>query len=97
MKSVIPESVSTTWHDWRKSLKKAEHEITGSEDFSEGVEMAGWGVEEAEKKNKAEASKSQHTEHFYQSRKALKVEYDTLHHIAVNTANTLAPQVWQPN
>ena len=48
-------------------MRKAEHDITGSEDFSEGVEMAGWGVEEADKQNKAEASKYQHTEQFSQS------------------------------
>ena len=57
VKSVIPESVSSTWHEWTKSMKKAEHEIIGTDDISEGVEMAGWGVEEAEKQNKAEASK----------------------------------------
>ena len=72
VKSVIPESVSTTWHDWRKSLKKAEHDLAGSDDFSEGVEMAGWGVEEAEKQNKAEASKCHHTGLFPRSIKARK-------------------------
>lgn len=55
---VIPESIKQTWHDWRASMKKTEHDITGSEEISEHVEMAGWGVEEAAKANKSEASKS---------------------------------------
>lgn len=39
-------------------MKKAEHDATGGEHVSDAVEMAGWGVEEAEKKHKAEASMS---------------------------------------
>ncbi|KAG9249041.1 hypothetical protein BJ878DRAFT_401603, partial [Calycina marina] len=56
VKKVIPESVKTTWADWRSSMKSAEQELTGEEKLSECVDMTGWGVEEAEKKNKAEAS-----------------------------------------
>lgn len=37
-------------------MKKAEHDITGSDQVSDAVEMAGWGVEEAEEKNKKHAS-----------------------------------------
>lgn len=53
---VIPESVKQTWHDWRTAMKKAEKDVTGQEAISDGVEMAGWGVEEADAKNKSEAS-----------------------------------------
>jgi hypothetical protein len=37
-------------------MKKTEHDVTGGEHVSDAVEMAGWGVEEAEKNHKAEAS-----------------------------------------
>ena len=37
-------------------MKKAEHDVTGSDQISEHVEMAGWGVEEADKANKMDAS-----------------------------------------
>lgn len=53
---MIPESVKNTWHEWRTSMRKAEQDITGSDKISDGVEMAGWGVEEAEEKNKKDAS-----------------------------------------
>ncbi|KAI1372886.1 hypothetical protein F4677DRAFT_237406 [Hypoxylon crocopeplum] len=53
---VIPESVRDKWHEYRKSMKSAEKEHLGNEEISEHVEMAGWGVEEAERRHKAEAS-----------------------------------------
>jgi len=56
VKRIIPESVKQAWHDWRVSMKKAEHEFVGGEEINDTVEMAGWGVEEAEKKNKSNAS-----------------------------------------
>jgi hypothetical protein len=56
VKKVIPESVARTWHDWRSSMKQAEKDAAGSEKINEGVEMAGWGVEEAEEANKKDAS-----------------------------------------
>ncbi|TVY88763.1 putative N-terminal acetyltransferase [Lachnellula willkommii] len=56
VKKMIPDSVKQTWHDWRVSMKKAEHEHFGNEEISDAVEMAGWGVEEAEEKNKMDAS-----------------------------------------
>ncbi|TVY83818.1 putative N-terminal acetyltransferase [Lachnellula suecica] len=56
IKKVIPDSVKQTWNEWRASMKKTEHEVTGSETASEHVEMVGWGVEEAEEKNKKNAS-----------------------------------------
>jgi hypothetical protein len=56
VKRFIPESVKQTWHEWRVSMKKAEHDIEGSNEVSDHVEMAGWGVEEADKANKSHAS-----------------------------------------
>ena len=56
VKKVIPEPVKQFWHEWRASLKQAEREITGGEQINEHVEMAGWGVEEANAKNKRDAS-----------------------------------------
>ena len=38
-------------------MKKAEHDMTGSDEIGEHVEMVGWGVEEASERNKLEASK----------------------------------------
>ena len=57
VKQFIPEAVKQQWHDWRKAFRKEEVEHTGSADFSEGLEMATWGVEEASAANKKEASK----------------------------------------
>jgi N-terminal acetyltransferase 2 len=37
-------------------MKKAEQDATGGERINDTVDMAGWGVEQAEKKHKAEAS-----------------------------------------
>ncbi|RDW62698.1 peptide alpha-N-acetyltransferase [Coleophoma crateriformis] len=56
VKAIIPESVKQTWHDWRESMKQAEHDVTGKEHINDGVEMAGWGVQEATEKNKRDAS-----------------------------------------
>lgn len=56
VKRIIPDSVKQTWHDWRTSMKKAEAEIQGATKVDETVAMAGWGVEEAEAKNKKDAS-----------------------------------------
>jgi hypothetical protein len=39
-------------------MKKPEHDMTGSDQISEHVETAGWGVEEADKANKMDASMS---------------------------------------
>jgi hypothetical protein len=57
VKQVIPEGVKQWWHDYRNALKQAEKENLG-EGVSQDVEMAGWGVKEAEEANKTEASKS---------------------------------------
>ncbi|KAI1495109.1 peptide alpha-N-acetyltransferase Nat2 [Biscogniauxia mediterranea] len=56
VKKLIPEPVRERWNEYRKALKEAEQENLGNNDVAEHVEMAGWGVEEAEKRNKAEAS-----------------------------------------
>ncbi|KAL7623482.1 DUF1279 superfamily [Parahypoxylon ruwenzoriense] len=56
VKKAIPQSVRNKWHEYRESLQDAEREHLGNEEVSEHVEMAGWGVEEAERRNKAEAS-----------------------------------------
>ncbi|KAK6583050.1 hypothetical protein PZA11_004126 [Diplocarpon coronariae] len=56
VKKLIPDSVEKFWHEWRASMKTAEQELTGNDAVSEGVEMAGWGVEEATENNKTDAS-----------------------------------------
>lgn len=53
---VIPQSARDWWHEYRGALKTAEKENIGNDEISEHVEMAGWGVEEAERRHKAEAS-----------------------------------------
>jgi N-terminal acetyltransferase 2 len=53
---LIPESVKTKWHEWRVSVKHAEREMTGKEAVTDHVEMVGWGVEEAQERNKKDAS-----------------------------------------
>ncbi|KAI1130083.1 hypothetical protein F5Y10DRAFT_236615 [Nemania abortiva] len=50
---LIPESVRNRWNEYREALKEAKREQSGHE---EQVEVAGWGVEEAEKRNNTEAS-----------------------------------------
>ncbi|KAI2623806.1 hypothetical protein GGS21DRAFT_533442 [Xylaria nigripes] len=52
-KKVIPESVRNRWNAYREALKK---EQAGDGETSGEVEVVGWGVEEAEKRNKTEAS-----------------------------------------
>ncbi|KAI6090013.1 hypothetical protein F4821DRAFT_46553 [Hypoxylon rubiginosum] len=53
---VIPQSVRDWWQEYRAALKQSEQETIGNDEISEHVEMAGWGVEEADKRHKAEAS-----------------------------------------
>lgn len=53
---VIPESVRTTWNEWRQSFRKEEKSHLGSNHISDSVEMAGWGVEQAQERNREEAS-----------------------------------------
>lgn len=56
VKKVIPESVKEAWCNWREAMKKREVEVTGGDVVSEGVEMAGWGVQEAEERNSSETA-----------------------------------------
>ncbi|UKZ61970.1 uncharacterized protein TrAtP1_003231 [Trichoderma atroviride] len=53
---VIPESVRTAWNEWRQSLKSEEKSHLGNSNISDSVEMAGWGVEQAQERNREEAS-----------------------------------------
>jgi len=55
IKQIIPDSVFQKWHEWRGAMK-TELKGSGGEQISEHVEMAGWGVEEADARNKTEAS-----------------------------------------
>ncbi|KAI9167650.1 putative N-terminal acetyltransferase [Paramyrothecium foliicola] len=58
--SVIPESIRQGAKDlWRKTwqaFKRTEQKELGSGEISEKVEMASWGVEEAQERNKQDAS-----------------------------------------
>ncbi|RNJ56244.1 hypothetical protein D7B24_007527 [Verticillium nonalfalfae] len=56
VKKAIPDSVEAWWHEYRAALKGVEKEQLGTDVVSESVEMAGWGVAEAEEHNRAEAS-----------------------------------------
>jgi uncharacterized protein YjaZ len=53
---VIPESVKTFWHNYRKELKQTEQEAAGTDEISGDVEAADWGVKEADERYKTEAS-----------------------------------------
>lgn len=59
----IPESVRTQWNEWRQSLKSEEKQHLGSTDISDKVEMVGWGVEQAQERNKEEASELEPRKH----------------------------------
>ena len=56
VKRLIPESVKAKWHEYKESVKQAERQMTGKQDVSDHVEMAGWGVEEAQERNRKDAS-----------------------------------------
>lgn len=56
VKQVIPESVKSTWTEWRQSMKAVEKDITGDDAVNSSAETVGWGIEEAEVHNKSEAS-----------------------------------------
>lgn len=58
VQKAIPERAKVAWHDYRKSLKEAESEVIGNDDISKGLEAAGWGVKEADERNKSEPSES---------------------------------------
>jgi hypothetical protein len=52
----IPESVKTKWHEWREYFKQVKRQMTDKGELKEHAEMTGWGVEEAEARNKKDAS-----------------------------------------
>ncbi|ROT34466.1 hypothetical protein SODALDRAFT_129769 [Sodiomyces alkalinus F11] len=54
--ALIPEAVQNKWRESRAAFKKAEMERLGSDMISEHIEMASWGVEKADERNRAEAS-----------------------------------------
>ena len=54
----VPQSVKDFWRKYRQAAKDKEKEHLGNNDISHDVEMVGWGVKEAEERNKEEASKS---------------------------------------
>ncbi|KAJ6440432.1 peptide alpha-N-acetyltransferase [Purpureocillium lavendulum] len=56
VKSWVPDSVRETVHGYWRAIKSVETEKLGDDGISEKVEMAGWGVEEANQRNKEEAS-----------------------------------------
>jgi len=56
VKRIIPDSIKNIWHEWRVSVMAAERGMTGGEQINKQVEMAGWGVEEADERNKKDAS-----------------------------------------
>ncbi|RFU76673.1 peptide alpha-n-acetyltransferase [Trichoderma arundinaceum] len=53
---LIPESVREEWREYRASLKREEQQHLGGSEISDKVEMVGWGVEQAQERNKEEAS-----------------------------------------
>ncbi|KAM0200248.1 hypothetical protein ACHAPQ_005547 [Fusarium lateritium] len=56
VKQMIPDSVRETWHTYWKSFRKAEAKALGDDDISDKMEMATWGVEKAQERNRANAS-----------------------------------------
>ncbi|KND89732.1 Uncharacterized protein TOPH_05741 [Tolypocladium ophioglossoides CBS 100239] len=55
--SMVPESVRQKVSEYWHSIKKVESQKLGDDDgISKKVEMAGWGVQEAQERNKEEAS-----------------------------------------
>jgi hypothetical protein len=56
LEKIVPESVKTWWHNYRQALKEGGKEAIG-EEAAKDVEMVGWGVKEADERNKSEASK----------------------------------------
>ncbi|KFY82740.1 hypothetical protein V500_10351 [Pseudogymnoascus sp. VKM F-4518 (FW-2643)] len=53
---LIPAVVKERWYALKAWMHSAEEEITGKDDVSDVVDMAGWGVEEAQREVKKEAS-----------------------------------------
>lgn len=56
VKALVPDGVKEWWREYRAALRDAERQQLGSNDLSDDVDKVTWGVEEAEEKNKQEAS-----------------------------------------
>ncbi|KAF4507986.1 hypothetical protein G6O67_004424 [Ophiocordyceps sinensis] len=56
VKAIIPESARQKWHEYWHAVREAEKQQLGKDDISDKVEMAGWGVREAQERNEEEAS-----------------------------------------
>lgn len=56
IKQFIPEAVRQKWHEYWRSLKNAEVNTLGDDNITDKVEMASWGVKEAQEYHKEEAS-----------------------------------------
>lgn len=59
VKQMIPDSVREAWHTYWQSFRKAEAKALGDDEISDKMEMATWGVEKAQERNRVDASKYQ--------------------------------------
>ncbi|RGP65360.1 hypothetical protein FLONG3_9256 [Fusarium longipes] len=56
IKQMIPDSVREAWHTYWQSFRKAEARALGDDDISDKMEMATWGVEKAQERNRVDAT-----------------------------------------
>ncbi|KAJ4006813.1 DUF1279 super [Fusarium irregulare] len=56
VKQMIPDSLREAWHTYWQSFRKAEARALGDDDISDKMEMATWGVEKAQERNRVDAS-----------------------------------------
>ncbi|KAF5025203.1 hypothetical protein F66182_2669 [Fusarium sp. NRRL 66182] len=57
VKSMVPDSIRELWHTYWQSFKRAETQALGDDDIRDKMEMATWGIEEAQEHNRgADAS-----------------------------------------
>ncbi|KAH7193092.1 uncharacterized protein B0J16DRAFT_334377 [Fusarium flagelliforme] len=56
IKQMIPDSLRETWQTYWQSFRKAEARALGDDDISDKMEMATWGVEKAQERNRVDAS-----------------------------------------
>ncbi|KAF5532756.1 n-acetyltransferase NAT2 [Fusarium mexicanum] len=56
IKQMIPDTVREAWHTYWQSFKKVEARAIGDDDISDKMEMATWGVEKAEERNRTDAT-----------------------------------------
>jgi hypothetical protein len=86
LSKIIPQSTKDFWNEYRAALKKAEVEQLGNDEISDRVEMAGWGVKEAQEQNQAGASK-------FKSRVVDKVPPDDLRAVCFRPGNATRPSI----